>query len=813
MAKIWKIGTNINSYVDEILEYSVKYGSQFKLVKGSKITFEFPNGHKLTKTNPTASQFMRVLLSLGFIETTSMFFPKDKSVLREAEYTINNLNRGEEVGDRISVSLLQRTKSIYGNTDLYYPSEERLIFSIMAHIFAEQSTHNKKILNMRIENGSTTDLVPYYNSIYKRVVESKHFATLLDKAQPSIIGLNRNVDKIIKSINQEATAKNHSIYKVQNIDAQLKSKAYSLGTFMDSFINERSKIEIPVYQRKYVWSEKTMKTLLLDIKKVEEYSTHFIGNIVVKSTGNTYKVIDGQQRLTTLLIITRALFDFSKYMKWQVDTQVNNKLSILEGATNNVIRSFTRIEGNDDFDAFKLVLSGHTFTSKEKVSHSRIIENYKVVLNWLSVQVKNENDMNSIWDSLLNKVLFVIVNAIDSNEYKLFEKLNTGGVPLTTLELFKNFVIEAFQSTEYKDKEAQKLFEKYITNHFSGRNKDKDVEKFIITYIRENNSVISDDTIFNQFKDLIESKYVFNNPTSSLEEILKEISKDIQLYIEMTTYAKYTDKNSKLYLISDFLYILDGRSVYYPIIMRIIKATSSTMTDEKINRIRSFLRVIEIFEVRLQVASYRGQSLSGKIENILQKMTDDMEPKELWELFSDTGASSTSIPTAELLRETLINNPIANKPARLILTRLENYFHLNKGWNVNKEDTRFVAIFEKPSQREHLLPVSWGKHWGDHLKEHENVTGDKLEEKINKYVNYIGNAFPVPAWSNQKVKNHSLDDKIREFKKQNYSKDIKTYQGIDGKLSKVDSGFDVDEIRKRSKEIADIAFEIWKDFE
>ena len=63
--------------------------------------------------------------------------------------------------------------------------------------------------------------------------------------------------------------------------------------------------------------------------------------------------------------------------------------------------------------------------------------------------------------------------------------------------------------------------------------------------------------------------------------------------------------------------------------MRIIKATSSTMTDEKINRIRSFLRVIEIFEVRLQVASYRGQSLSGKIENILQKMTDDMEPKEL----------------------------------------------------------------------------------------------------------------------------------------------------------------------------------------
>ena len=75
-----------------------------------------------------------------------------------------------------------------------------------------------------------------------------------------------------------------------------------------------TKFVIPRNQRKYIWDEKQWKELLCDItyiKKQRELGckeiSHFLGSFVLQESDSQYEIIDGQQRITTLLLILSAV--------------------------------------------------------------------------------------------------------------------------------------------------------------------------------------------------------------------------------------------------------------------------------------------------------------------------------------------------------------------------------------------------------------------------------------------------------------------------------------------------------------------------
>ena len=76
-----------------------------------------------------------------------------------------------------------------------------------------------------------------------------------------------------------------------------------------------TKFTIPRNQRKYVWEEKQWKELLGDIIYIKNRQAiefkkeinHFFGSFVLQETGNVFEIIDGQQRITTLLLILASL--------------------------------------------------------------------------------------------------------------------------------------------------------------------------------------------------------------------------------------------------------------------------------------------------------------------------------------------------------------------------------------------------------------------------------------------------------------------------------------------------------------------------
>lgn len=194
---------------------------------------------------------------------------------------------------------------------------------------------------------------------------------------------------------------------MRNVELDLKK----IGEIGGDFI-------IPAYQRGYRWNEE-VRMLLDDITSVPEGENYCLQPIVVKKLENdSFELIDGQQRLTTLYLILN-------YLKTYLP-RLNIKFSI-----DYIIRK----------DSKKFLTEIDFYNVKKKVSNiDELFINRAVqtISDWFERTPDSNNAAIRMADKLNNKVS-VIWYEIDSNEdaTALFTRLNIGKIPLTNAELVK----------------------------------------------------------------------------------------------------------------------------------------------------------------------------------------------------------------------------------------------------------------------------------------------------------------------------------------------------------------------------------------
>ena len=117
------------------------------------------------------------------------------------------------------------------------------------------------------------------------------------------------------------------------MDANKMSEKITSLKVEDIFNNKTDKYKIPIYQRNYAWKEPQIRQLIQDIydyylkdnrEKENEIKKYYIGTLVVRpdKEKNTFEVIDGQQRLTTLSMLVAYL---NSIVKGQDNTQESVK--------------------------------------------------------------------------------------------------------------------------------------------------------------------------------------------------------------------------------------------------------------------------------------------------------------------------------------------------------------------------------------------------------------------------------------------------------------------------------------------------------
>ena len=221
---------------------------------------------------------------------------------------------------------------------------------------------------------------------------------------------------------------------------------------------------VEAYQRGYRWDEE-IEILLNDLKNIKKSENYCLQPIVVKQLeSNTFELIDGQQRLTSLFII-------QKYLRCYIATR-EIKYSL----------NYKTRKSSKDF------LDGLDFNQLPEPNNASnldelfIIKAAKRVKEWFEKQYLEINDrVNACYylSSELDKRIFVIWYQVDSSEDSrdLFTRLNIGKIPLTNAELIKALFLsrnngiddkkqlEIASDWDYMEKELHsKRFWAFITN-------------------------------------------------------------------------------------------------------------------------------------------------------------------------------------------------------------------------------------------------------------------------------------------------------------------------------------------------------------
>lgn len=254
----------------------------------------------------------------------------------------------------------------------------------------------------------------------------------------------------------------------------------------DLFSDNKADFLIPDYQRPYAWQEKECQTLWDDIftfafpdndytKFNSSNDEYFLGPIVTfKNDDKKQEIIDGQQRLTTLMLLLRAFYEkYGSMMDqqsvktkemiekciWKTDEFGNPNMSELkidsEVATDNEKEQFLRILRTgiaDDKDKSNYALNYRFF--QEKIAE--FLNTFPGYFSYLPIRILN------------NCILLPIEAESQDTALRIFSTLNDRGKPLSDADIFKAQFYKFYANQNRKDEFISnwKDLEVLCTNYF-----------------------------------------------------------------------------------------------------------------------------------------------------------------------------------------------------------------------------------------------------------------------------------------------------------------------------------------------------------
>ncbi len=218
------------------------------------------------------------------------------------------------------------------------------------------------------------------------------------------------------------------------------------GSDDDSYLNIQKKeyYNIPVYQRGYKWKSGQVKKLLEDINNFQPEGNKFycLQNItlVPNKTSEVFNVVDGQQRLTTLVVVL-AYLGHKDFVKGKIHFPENSIREETNKFINEIIIKNADEILQSDWGDF---IQDHPDFDHQDIYY--LFSAYQTVNGWFT----NEKINKELFaDKLLNHVR-IIANSIadDSKEEKIFGNLNSKKIPLDGSDLVRAILITRVANEE-----------------------------------------------------------------------------------------------------------------------------------------------------------------------------------------------------------------------------------------------------------------------------------------------------------------------------------------------------------------------------
>jgi len=594
------------------------------------------------------------------------------------------------------------------------------------------------------------------------------------------------------------------------------------------FLATEGKVIIPFFQRTYVWKKENWEVLLESL--LSKPYGHFLGSIILKQipvpSGESKKleVIDGQQRLTTLSILIKVLYDlFSLELQKTTENVMRQILFCKPYETSS--EYFVKIEHSQvDKEAYERVITANLDgkppidintikiyeddDNENKGKSHRIAQCYKFFYEKLRTE-HSEKERESLFNKILNsnnKMLVVIDLVEKDDEQAIFDTLNTAGVRLTTAEIVKNALyqkiieqsgkenaIKFYKNTWEKiflsDEETIRYWER---EKVTGRLKRDNLEILLhsIAIIKE-----FFDPDKNNLGEL--SKLYKNEINNKSKEELETFANDIIEYaiiyrdkfpdFDKSTSFTFEDSVTRLFHILEELEI----STFHPFILYVFKEFNGN-DDE----IKNILLNLERFVVGRMIARQETKSYNKYCKEFINN------PESILEKLKETPDERISDGLKKIT---------SNKNAALLLFWIELYRRHKDNKYDNKELKYTYSL-------EHIMPQKWEEHWNNIPKKYRPDGSEMTDEESKKdryeKVYWIGNMTLLKTSLNSALRNYSFEKKMAG---EGRKKGIKTYaelsitkEDIVKPYENGDKNWDEKKIEERTNKLEKEIMEIWK---
>lgn len=527
------------------------------------------------------------------------------------------------------------------------------------------------------------------------------------------------------------------------------------------------KLIIPPYQRPYSWGEKEiesfMETVFSTLTSEDEI---FLGTIqlnIPDKNKKYYEIIDGQQRITTIVLLVDFLEKASgRTIEKHIDLVYEN----VESA-NNVLNNIK----NCKID--------------ETASDNKYSQNQNTINKLFSTYAKEhklaEPELADNLLSSINNLLFVELSTMNmklSSIISLFHTINTTGLDLNSEDLFKlQYYQHLSEIRGNLDKEASVIM-KYINNNYEKINK----------YNNENKDKISVQNIIDVYKHIIVAKndlkweMLSKSSEAFFEEILKNQNIDwlltdkngfesvVEIYIGLHDYVKMkcentnsNGNNSSLKYFSEYLINTTRYSLYKTIPYVIAFFCAKDRSDESAYEF-ALEKAIEVYKYLLvnsvnydryvyRVQKYICSKVLTEIANNKNIPDDLLENTKKW--------PESEIDCIQNFNDRLKYNLYDNAKRSDMICRLSDALEeINNNSDLNRIKELLFNWDEHKYDKEHIFAR---KFWKDEIL--LNELGWTSDDKYIEELNGIGNLVILERKINRSAK---VSDKEFIKKKEGY---------------------------------------------
>ena len=551
------------------------------------------------------------------------------------------------------------------------------------------------------------------------------------------------------------------------------------GRMLNDYIEPNKKQYcIPVFQRDYAWTEEQCTKLFEDIVMAyKKDRPHFCGSFVYAPLGSkkhidSYIIIDGQQRFTTLYILIKALADSAddyrdkealqrylynedKFDRYGLDEK--SKLKLKPVKTDN--------------DQLLLLMSGK-IEQMDKSRRGIIYHNYMLFMQLIKsfLEESSANSVLMINDGIEKLICADIRLDTDDNAQEIFERINSTGIKLGLADLIRNYILMT-------DTDQERLYEEYwltVQNLLP----DKLLDNFFIDYLNmKSDGFVKESEAYKRFKQVyVEGKY-------DNEKMLKEILHYAKQYY-IFCYGS-SDFGAEVNKALAGLRKLKQTTVYL-FLFRVFDDYENGIINK--NELTRVLKMLLSYSIRRLVCEIGSNTLRGLYKTLYGRVFEQKENKNTYYdslvSFFLQQTSKNTIPSDNEFVTALQEKNLYSKNAlcKYLLCAIENQ---------GKEtlDTENLSI-------EHIMPqnknlsMSWQK-----------MLGENWQSVHEKYLHTLGN-LTLTGY------NSELGDKPFEKKKEKLEETI-THIAVLYSDVKDKSEWNSVNMEKRAKRLAEIILKLF----